>query len=90
MKGVSKDQAAQIADSLADNPDLANKLKVLEENKEVKALFEKIQKEIEEKKKTMPEAYAIMNVMGKYKAEIAKYRDELMPLMELMGGANHQ
>ncbi len=86
MKGVSKDQAEQIADSLSNNPELAAKLKILEENKEVKALFEKIQKEIEEKKKTMPEAYAIMNVMGKYKAEIAKYKDDLLPLMELMGG----
>lgn len=86
MKGVSKEQAGAIADKLSNNKDLAEKLKVLESNKEVKALFEKIQKEIEEKKKTMPEQYAAMNVMTKYKDEIAKHREALLPLMELMGG----
>jgi len=32
----------------------------------------------------MQEQFASVLVMGKYKAEIAKYRDELMPLMQLM------
>lgn len=86
MKGMSKEQAEAITEKLSNDPELAGKLKVLEENKEVKALFENIQKEIEEKKKSMPEAYATMAVMTKYKSEIAKYKDELMPLMELMGG----
>ncbi len=86
-KGVSKDQAEMIADKIAADPSLAEKLKVLQENKEVKALFENIQKEMEEKKKGgMPEQYAMMAVMTKYKDQIAKHRDELAPLMELMMG----
>lgn len=85
MKGMSKEQAEQIAEKLANNPGLAESLKKLEENKEVKELMEKIQKEIEEKKKEgMPEQYAVMQVMGKYKGEVAKYREELAPLMNLM------
>jgi cell fate (sporulation/competence/biofilm development) regulator YlbF (YheA/YmcA/DUF963 family) len=86
-KGVSKDQAEAMAEKLTSDPSIAEKLKVLQENKEVKALFENIQKEIEEKKKGgMPEAYATMNVMTKYKDAIAKHREELMPLMQLMQG----
>jgi cell fate (sporulation/competence/biofilm development) regulator YlbF (YheA/YmcA/DUF963 family) len=84
-KGVSGEQAEILADKIANNPGLAEQLKALEENKEVKALFEKIQKEIEEKRKAgMPEEYAAMNVMTRYKADIAKHRDALMPLFELM------
>ena len=86
-KGVSKDQAEMIADKLDKDPSLATKLKALEDNKELKTLFENIQKEIEEKKKAgMPEQYAMMAVMTKHKETIAKYRDELGPLMELMMG----
>ncbi len=86
-KGVSKDQAEMIAGKLAENPQLAEQLKVLQENKEVKELFEKIQKEMEEKTKAgMPEQYAMMNVMMQYKDQIAKHKDELAPLMQLMMG----
>jgi cell fate (sporulation/competence/biofilm development) regulator YlbF (YheA/YmcA/DUF963 family) len=85
MKGVSKEQAESIVEEFEKNPELATALKTLEENKEVKALFEKIQKEIEEKKKAgMNDMYAAVQVMGKYKSEIAKYREELAPLMQLM------
>lgn len=84
-KGVSKEQAEVIADKIANDPSLAEKLKVLQDNKEVKELFENIQKEIEEKTKGgMPEQYAAMSVMTKYKDQIAKHREELAPLMELM------
>lgn len=84
-KGISKDQAEHIADKLDKDPALAMKLKVLEDNKEIKSLFETIQKEIEEKKKEgMPEQYAMMAVMTKHKDVIAKHREELAPLMELM------
>lgn len=87
-KGVSKDQAEQIAEQLASNPELAQKLKKLEENKELKELFENIQKEIEEKKKGgMPEQYAMMAVMTKHKDVITKYREDLMPLLQLLGGS---
>lgn len=87
MKGMPKEQAEMIAEELSKNPELAGQLKKLEENKEVKALFEKIQKEMEEKKKGgMPEQYAMMNIMTKYKDEIAKHKEELLPLMQLMGG----
>jgi len=85
MKGVSKDQAEKISKQLSENPELAESLKALESNKEVKALFEKITKEIEERKKGgLDEQYASVLVMGKYKAEVMKYRDELAPLMNLM------
>lgn len=60
-------------------------MKELESNKEVKELFEKITKEIEEKKKGgLGEQYAAVLVMGKYKGEIAKHKDALMPLMTLL------
>jgi len=86
MKGVPKDQAEAIAQQLSDNPELAASLKTLESNPEVKALFEKIQKDIEEKKKSgMNEMYAAVSVMEKYKSEIAKHRESLAPLMKLMG-----
>ncbi len=86
MKGVPKEQAEKISEELEKNPELAKSLKVLESNPEVKALFEKIQKEIEEKKKEgMADQYAMVLVMGKHKSEIMKYRDELEPLMRLFG-----
>ncbi len=85
MKGLSKEQAEKIATELAANPELAKSLKSLESNPEVKELFEKIQKDIEEKKKGgMAEMYAAVAVMEKYKSQIAKYKDELAPLMQLM------
>jgi cell fate (sporulation/competence/biofilm development) regulator YlbF (YheA/YmcA/DUF963 family) len=85
MKGVSADQADEIAKQLDNNPQLVESLKALESNKEVKELFEKITKEIEEKKKGgLGEKYAAVLVMGKYKAEIMKHREALEPLMGLM------
>ncbi len=86
-KGMSKEQAEVIADKLANDPGMADKLKALEGNKELKTLFENIQNEIEEKKKAgMPEQYAAMQVMTKYKDQVAKHRDDLAPLMQLMMG----
>lgn len=86
MKGVDKDQSENIVKQLEANPELANQLKALEENKELKSLFENIQKEIEEKTKGgMNEQYAAILVMGKYKNEVAKYRNELEPLMRFFG-----
>lgn len=85
MKGVSSDKADEIAKQLDENPEIAESLKALESNKEIKELFEKITKEIEEKKKSgLGEQYAVVLVMGKYKSEIAKHRDALAPLMNLM------
>ena len=84
-KGVSKDQAESIAKKLSENPEIAESMKALEDNKEVKELFDKIQKEIEEKKKGgLGEQYASVLVMGKYKAQIMKHREALEPLMRLM------
>jgi len=86
MKGVPKEQAEKIAEALNENPQLAESLKALENNPEIKALFEKVQKEIKEKVDGgMPEQYAAVTVMGKYKSEISKHRDELAPLMQLLG-----
>ncbi len=85
LKGVSSDKADEIAKQLENNPEIAQSLKALESNKEVKALFEKITKEIEAKKKSgLGEQYAAVLVMGKYKAEIMKHREALEPLMGLM------
>lgn len=85
MRGVSADQAEIIAEQLSNNPEIAESLKALESNKEVKALFEKIQKEIEEKKKAgTPEVYASMLVMKKYQSDIIKHREILEPVMRLM------
>lgn len=85
MKGMSAEQADKIAKQLDENPQLAESLKALESNKEVKELFEKITKEIEEKKKSgVAEQYAAVLVMGKYKADIIKHREALAPLMNLM------
>ena len=85
MKGVSSEQAEEIAKKLEENPEMVASMKSLEDNKEVKALFDKITKEIEEKKKGgLAEQYAAVLVMGKYKNEIMKYREELEPLLRLM------
>ncbi len=85
MKGVSSEQAEAIAKQLEENPQIAESLKALESNKEVKILFENIQKEIEEKKKSgMAEQYAAILVMNKYKAEVMKHREALEPLLGLM------
>ena len=60
-------------------------MKALEGNKEVKELFEKITKEIEEKKKSgLGEQYAAVLIMSKYKNEIMKHREDLEPLLRLM------
>ncbi len=84
-KGMSKEQAEHLTEEMNKNPQLLDSLKQLEQNKELKELFEKIQKEMDEKKKTgMNDMYAAVQVMGKYKAEIAKYREELAPLLQLM------
>ncbi len=87
FKGMSGEQADQVAKMLDENPELMNAMKKLEDNKEVKALFEKIQSETEEKiKNGMDATMAQMGVMMKYKNDIAKYQDELMPLFQLMQG----
>lgn len=85
MKGMSADQAEQITKQLEENPQIAESLKALESNKEVKELFEKITKEIEDKKKAgTAEQYATILVMNKYKGDIMKHREALAPLLSLM------
>lgn len=85
MKGMSGDQAESMAKQISENPEVMESMKAIESNTELKALFEKIQKEMEEKKKGgMPDQYAMVLVMGKYKSEMMKYRNELEPLMRLM------
>jgi hypothetical protein len=85
MKGMSKDQAEAVAKGIDENPELVDSLKSIEANPEIKALLEKIQKEMEALKKTgMAETYAMVTVMRKYQSEITKHREALMPLMQLM------
>lgn len=85
FRGVSGAEAERISEELEKNPELANSLKAIESDPEVSALLKKIQSEIEEKKKAgMNDMYASVLVMGKYKSEIAKHRDALAPLLNLM------
>ena len=85
LKGVKSEQADAIADQLANNPELLEAIKKIEENKEAKKLFETIQNEMEEKTKAgMDQTMAMMGVMMKHKTEIVKYRELLEPLMGLM------
>lgn len=84
-KGVDKAQAEEIARQIEANPEIMQAMKGLEGNKEVKELFEKMQKEMDEyKKQGMAEMYAMAMISEKYKADIVKHRDALMPLMQLM------
>ena len=85
MKGMSGEQADVMVEKFEKNPELMGALKKMEENPELKSLLEKIQKEIEEKTKAgTDQMYASILIMGKYKSEVAKYRNELAPLLSLM------
>ena len=85
MKGVSAEQAEEIAKKIDDNPEIISSLKGLDKNKEVKELFEKITEEIDQKKKEgLDEQYAGVLVMSKYKNQIMKHKEELEPLIRLM------
>lgn len=87
MKGMPEEQIDALVKQIEENPDLMKSLKALEENKEVKSLLEKVQKETEEKiAGGMNAEMAQMSVMMKYKDDFVKHRDALMPLMQLMGG----
>lgn len=87
MKGLPEEKIDELVSQIESNPELVKSLKALEENKEVKTLLEKIQKETEEKiKNGMNAEMAQMSVMMKYKDDIVKHREALMPLMQLMGG----
>lgn len=89
LKGMPEEQIDALVKKIEANPDLAKKLKGLEDNKEVKGLLEKIQKETEEKIASgMNPEMAQMSVMMKYKNEFIKHREALAPLMELMGNVN--
>lgn len=85
MKGVPKEQAEAMANQIAEHPELMEAMKAIEANPELKALMEKIQKEIEEKTQSgMDNMMASAGVMMKYKNELAKHRDLLQPLMMLL------
>jgi hypothetical protein len=87
LKGLPEEQIDNLVKEIENNPELVKSLKSLEENKEVKSLLEKVQKETEEKiAGGMNAEMAQMTVMMKYKDEFVKHRDDLMPLMQLMGG----
>ncbi len=87
LKGLPKDQVDNLVKEIENNPEMIKSLKALEDNKEVKSLLEKVQKETEEKiAGGMNAEMAQMSVMMKYKDEFTKHREVLMPLMQLMGG----
>lgn len=83
--GVSGDQADQIADMIDKNPELLQAMKKIEDNPELKKLFETIQKEIEEHvKKGGNEAMLSQVIMQKYQHKLAQYGSDLMPLFQIM------
>jgi hypothetical protein len=85
MKGMSKEQAEDIAKKISENPELVEVMKQVEANPELKTLMETIQKEIEEKTNAgMDQMMASAGVMMKHKTELAKHRAILEPLMMLM------
>lgn len=87
LKGLSDDQIDHLVKEIEANPEMVKSLKALEDNKEVKSLLEKVQKETEEKiAGGMNAEMAQMSVMMKYKDDFVKHREALMPLMQLMGG----
>jgi hypothetical protein len=45
MKGMSGEQAEALSKKLSEHPEIADAMKALEDNKEVKELFEKIRRE---------------------------------------------
>lgn len=84
-KGIPAEQVDAIAEKIESNPEMMDAMKKLNDNKEVVALMETIQKEIEEKTKNgMDGTMATMSVMMKHKTEFAKHRELLEPLMSLM------
>ena len=83
--GVSGEQADQIAEMLDKNPELLQAMKKIEDNPELKKLFETIQKEVEEHtKKGGNEAILSQVIMQKYQHKLAKYGSDLMPLFQIM------
>lgn len=85
LKGVPKEQVDLMVEKIEQNPDLVNKLKHLQENKELMAILEKIQKATEEKtKQGMDQMMATMLVMKEYAREIEPYKNDLLPLMSLI------
>jgi hypothetical protein len=60
-------------------------MKKIEDNPELKKLFETIQKEVEEHtKKGGNEAILSQVIMQKYQHKLAKYGSDLMPLFQIM------
>ncbi len=85
FKDIPEDQIDALIKKIEDDPSMAQKLKDLENNKPVKDLMEKVQKEIEEKVANgMNADMAQMAVTMKYKDEFMKYREALEPLAMLM------
>jgi hypothetical protein len=83
--GVSGDQAEKMAEMFDKNPEMVSALKTIEDNPEIKSLFEKIQKDMEEQvKKGAHESILAQTIMIKYQKELAKYGPELMPLFQMM------
>lgn len=85
LKGMPKEQAEAVAKQLSEHPELAEVLKKIEADPNLKILLEKIQKEIEVKTASgVDQTMAAAGVMMKYKNELAQHRDMLEPLMMLM------
>lgn len=83
--GVSGDQADKIAEMFDKNPEMVDALKKIEDNPELKKLFEKIQADMAEQvKKGAHESILAQTIMLKYQKDLAKYGPELVPLFTLM------
>ena len=83
--GMSGEQADKVAEMFDKNPELLQAMKKIEDNPELKKLFETIQKEIEEHvKKGGNEAVLSQVIMQKYQHKLAQYGSDLMPLFQVM------
>ena len=85
MKGVSKEQAEQMAEMMEKNPAMMEAFKKMNEDPKLMALLKKIQDETEQKTKNgMDSTMATVGTLAKYKNELAQYRDLLEPISMLL------
>lgn len=85
MKGVSKEQAEQMAEMIEKNPAMMEAFKKMNEDPKLMALLKKIQDETEQKTKNgMDSTMATVGTLAKYKNELAQYRDLLEPISMLL------
>lgn len=85
LKGISSDQAEEMAKKMEQNPELLSKMKKMQENKELMEIMNTISAKVDEKvKQGMDQMMATMLVMKDHASVLEKHKEELMPFLELM------